>query len=133
VSEQVKGTFQVQMKSQEAFDTGAGAKLARMRLEKQFEGELSATGLVEMLSAVTETQGSAGYVAIERVEGSLRGRRGSFVLQHNGRMDRGVASLTVTVVPDSATLELTGLAGSMSIEIVDKQHFYTLDYTLPAL
>jgi hypothetical protein len=84
-----------------------------------------------MLAIRTETQGSAGYVAIERVTGVLHGRKGSFVLQHSGTMNRGVSSLAVTVVPDSGTDELTGLRGAMTIEIDHGKHSYTMDYALP--
>jgi hypothetical protein len=83
-----------------------------------------------MLSAGTNVKGSAGYVAIERVSGTLRGRKGSFVLQHSGTMTRGVPQLTITVVPDSGTGQLTGLTGKMNINIVDGKHFYDFEYAL---
>jgi hypothetical protein len=83
-----------------------------------------------MLNAVTEVKGSAGYVAIERVTGRLHGREGTFVLQHSGTMNRGQAELTISVVPDSGTQQLVGLAGKVTIEIVDGKHFYSFDYTL---
>jgi hypothetical protein len=117
------------------YDTAAGAALARASIGKQFFGDLEATSRVEMLSAVTEIKGSAGYVAIERVMGRLNGRTGTFVLQHSGLMLRGKSELTIVVVPDSATGELKGLAGKMTIdivEVVDSKHFYGLDYTLDA-
>jgi hypothetical protein len=125
-----KGTFQTTATPQPPYDTDEGATLGRMTIAKRFEGDLVGTGAVEMLSAVTAVKGSAGYVAIERVKGTLHGRRGSFVLQHTGTMNRGAPSLTVTVVPDSGTAELEGLTGSMSIDIVDGKHFYTFDYAL---
>jgi hypothetical protein len=78
-------------------------------------------------------KGSAGYVAIERVTGTLHGKSGSFVLQHSGTMTRGEPQLSVTVVPDSGTGELTGLAGALTIRIAEKQHFYEFDYTLPEI
>jgi hypothetical protein len=84
-----------------------------------------------MLSAMGNVQGSAGYVAIERVTGTLHGKRGSFVLQHTGTMDRGAPSLSIHVVPDSGTEELVGLTGSMQIQIEQGKHFYTFDYSLP--
>ena len=87
----------------------------------------------QMLSAQTETEGSAGYVAIERVTGTLQGRNGTFVLQHSGTMTRGVPQLTVTVVPDSGTDQLMGLSGNMKIDISEGQHFYEFEYTLPDL
>lgn len=108
------------------------ANLGRMSIDKQFHGDLEAVSKGEMLSAVTEVKGSAGYVAMERVTGTLGGRTGSFVLQHSGTMTRGEPQLSVTVVPDSGTGELAGISGSLTIRIVDKQHFYDFDYTLPA-
>lgn len=83
-----------------------------------------------MLCAVTQTKGSAGYVAIERVTGKLHGRTGSFVLQHTGTMTRGRAKLMVSVVPDSGAVELKGIAGKMTIDIVDGKHLYIFDYAL---
>ncbi len=106
--------------------------LARMSIDKQFVGDLAATSKGEMLSAGTSVKGSAGYVAIERVVGTLGGRRGSFVLQHNGVMTRGAPQLTITVVPDSGTGALAGLSGTMAIIIADGKHSYELDYSLPA-
>ena len=106
--------------------------LGRMSIDKTFFGELDATSKGEMLSAMTAVKGSAGYVAIERVTGQLNGHSGSFVLQHSGTMNRGEPQLTVTVVPDSGTEQLTGLSGTMTIKIVDKKHFYEFEYMLPA-
>lgn len=102
----------------------------RMLLDKQFHGDLEATGKGQMLTALTDVEGSAGYVAIERVSGTLAGRSGTFVLQHSGVMTRGVQQLTITVVPDSGTGQFVGLAGRMEIDIVDGKHSYTLQYTL---
>jgi hypothetical protein len=107
------------------------AKLARLAIDKQIEGDLVATTRGQMLSATTATAGSAGYVAIERVQGTLHGRRGSFVLQHSGTMNRGTPQLTVTVVPDSATGELLGLNGSFRILVAEGRHRYEFDYALP--
>jgi len=107
-----------------------GGSLARMALDKQFHGDLEGTSKGIMLSAGTSVKGSAGYVAIERVNGSLGGRQGSFVLQHSGTMNRGAPQLTISVVPDSGTGQLTGLAGTMSIMIADGRHSYAFDYTL---
>lgn len=125
------GTFQVAMKPQSAPDEAAGVTLGRMSLDKQFEGDLVATGTGEVLTAMTPVQGSAGYVAIERVTGTLAGRTGAFVFQHSSTMDRGVPSQSVTVVPDSGTGELAGITGSFAIAIRDGRHFYEFDYTLP--
>ena len=84
-----------------------------------------------MLTAGSDVKGSAGYVAIERVSGTLKGRKGSFVLQHNGKMTRGTPQLTVTVAPDSGTDQLAGLTGTMTIEIAGGKHSYVFEYTLP--
>lgn len=104
-----------------------------MSIDKQFRGDLEATSKGEMLAASTDVQGSAGYVAMERVTGTLHGRSGAFTLQHSGTMTRDAQQLTVTVVPDSGTGELVGLAGTMTIDIVDGKHLYVFDYTLTAL
>ncbi|MDP1900850.1 MAG: DUF3224 domain-containing protein [Rubrivivax sp.] len=108
-----------------------GSKLGRMSIDKTFSGDLVGESKGQMLSAISGVQGSAGYVAIERVEGALKGRKGSFTLQHTGTMNRGVPSLAVTVVPDSGTGELAGLAGALKIIIADGKHSYEFSYTLP--
>ena len=126
-----KGTFTVDMKPQSEPNTSDGVSLGRMSLSKRFEGDLVATGQGEMLTALTQTQGSAGYVAIERVSGTLHGRSGSFVFQHTGTMDRGAQRLSITVVPDSGTGELAGLSGTFTLDIVDGKHLYDFEYALP--
>jgi hypothetical protein len=130
MSNQASGTFEVEASPQPPYDTGGGVSLARVSISKQFRGDLEATSTVEMIGAMTEVPGSAGYVAIERVTGTLDGRAGGFVLQHAGTMTRGAPQLSVTVVPDSGSGELKGIAGKMKIDIVDGKHFYTFDYTL---
>ncbi|TKD11847.1 DUF3224 domain-containing protein [Polyangium fumosum] len=132
MNHKAQGRFDIARTAEPPYDTREGATLGRSRFEKRFEGGLVATSIVEMISAVSGVKGSAGYVAIERVEGALEGRAGSFVLQHSGTMDRGAASLSVTVVPDTATGALTGLRGRMQIDIVGGEHRYTFDYDLPA-
>ena len=122
------GTFDVQMIPEPPFSTADGVTLGRISINKQFHGALEGTSVGTMLSAGTPVKGSAGYVAIERVEGALDGRRGSFVLQHSGTMNRGEPQLTVTIVPDSGTGELAGISGLMTIDILDKKHLYTLNY-----
>jgi hypothetical protein len=104
--------------------------LGRFTLDKQFGGDLEGTSKGQMLSAGTSVQGSAGYVAIERVTGTLHGRSGSFVLQHTGTMTRGAPQLTVSIVPDSGTGQLAGLAGTMTLDIAGGNHLYELQYTL---
>jgi hypothetical protein len=108
-----------------------GATIGRMTIDKRFEGDLDATSKGQMLAFLGNVGGSAGYVAMEVVDGTLNGRSGSFVLQHSGTMTRGEKGLSVTVVPDSATGQLVGLVGRMEIIIVGGEHSYTFDYTLP--
>lgn len=121
------GTFEVKMSPQDAPESpGVG----RMLLDKQFHGDLEATSKGQMLAAMTEVQGSAGYVAIEQVTGKLKGRAGTFVLQHQGIMNRGEPQLSITVVPDSGTGELAGLSGKMEIVIEAGKHSYVFEYTL---
>lgn len=124
------GTFEVKLLPRAAEEGVGDPTVGRMSIDKQFHGELEATSRGQMLAAGTDVQGSAGYVALERVVGKLHGQSGTFALQHSGTMTRGVPQLAVTVVPDSGTGELAGLAGRMTIEIVDKQHLYELEYTL---
>jgi hypothetical protein len=125
------GAFDVTMNPDPHYEAvDGGIVLGRVSFSKQFHGALEATSIVQMLSAGTAVKGSAGYVAIELVTGRLSGRSGSFVLQHSGSMARGQAGLTVSVVPDSGTGELAGLAGRMAIDIVDGKHSYRFDYTL---
>lgn len=111
-------------------DAGSAPVPSRTSLTKQFHGDLEASSAGQMLAANTQIKGSAGYVAMEQVTGSLSGRTGTFVLQHYGIMNRGTPALTITVVPDSATGNLVGLSGTMMILITDGKHSYTFDYTI---
>lgn len=122
------GTFQVTLQPQPLVAGNSAPLLARMSIEKVFEGDLIANSQGEMLSAGTAVPGSAAYVAIERVTGTLHGRHGSFVLQHQGLMNRGTAQLSVQVVPDSGTDELLGLSGNMNIIREQQQHRYEMHY-----
>ncbi|ODU76048.1 MAG: hypothetical protein BGP10_10895 [Rhodanobacter sp. 68-29] len=126
---QATGTFTVKLEPQSPAHADSG--LGRMGIDKQFSGDLEAHSLGEMLAFRSAVDGSAGYVAMERVTGTLHGRRGAFVLQHSGTMDRGTPTLTVLVVPDSGTDELAGLTGALAIHI-DAQggHSYSFDYSL---
>lgn len=128
-----RGTFEVKMTPQPAQDGVGDPGIGRMALDKQFHGDLEATGKGLMLAAGTDVPGSAGYVALERVSGTLHGRRGSFALQHSGTMTRGAPQLVITVVPDSGAGELLGLAGTLSITVTQGQHGYELEYTLPEM
>ena len=126
----IRGEFQVRLKPA-SVDEGGDPAIGRMLIDKEFHGELTAVSKGQMLAFRTSTEGSAGYVALEKVSGSLQGRKGSFVLQHSGTMNRGAASLALHVVPDSGTDELVGLTGQMRIEITGGKHFYAFDYSLP--
>jgi Protein of unknown function (DUF3224) len=106
--------------------------LGRLTIDKTFRGDLVASSNGEMMSAGTAVKGSAGYVAIEIVTGTLNGKTGTFILQHNGIMRRGEGKLLVAVVPDSGTGELAGLDGIMTIRIADGKHYYEFEYELGA-
>jgi hypothetical protein len=127
-TKRASGTFEVKLAPQAAAHTDSN--IGRLSIDKQFLGDLQGTSKGEML-AVQTVQGSAGYVAMERVTATLGGRSGTFVLQHSGTMDRGKPHLDLNVVPDSGTGELEGLTGRMTIDIRDKKHFYEMEYALP--
>ena len=124
------GTFEVKLSPQAPDDKTEEAPLGRMLIDKQFHGDLEGTSKGQMLAFSTSVKGSAGYVAMEKVSGTLRGRSGTFVLQHSGTMTRGAPQLSVTVVPDSGTGQLAGLTGKMAILITDGKHSYDFEYTL---
>jgi hypothetical protein len=131
MDKQAKGTFEVRRTPQGELDAGGGVQVGQVRFDKRFHGPLDATGVVHMLAVGTDVPGSAAYVAIERIAGTLDGRAGSFLTQHAGTLDRGQPMLALSVVPDSGTGELAGLRGRMAIDIVDGAHFYRFDYALP--
>jgi hypothetical protein len=125
------GAFDVKMTPQATETKAASPALGRMSIDKSFHGDLEGTSQGEMLTAGTDVKGSAGYVAIERVSATLHGRRGTFALQHSGTMTRGAPQLTISVVPDSGTGELAGLAGTMAITVApDGKHSYDFEYTI---
>lgn len=125
------GAFDVSMKPEGSPDSADGTSLGVMLLDKRFHGPLDASGKGRMLTAMTGVEGSAVYVAVERVSGSLNGRAGSFILRHVGTMDRGHQHLSISVVPDSGTGALKGLTGEMQVRIADGNHFYDFNYSLP--
>ena len=128
MSSHATGTFEVKLTPQ---TDSVDPTLGRMTIDKQFHGDLEGTSKGQMLTGMTEVKGSAGYVAIERVAGTLKGRNGTFILQHTGTMNRGVPELKVTVVPDSGTGQLAGLTGNFKIVITEGKHSYEFEYTLP--
>ena len=132
VSLRAKGPFEVKLTPQPADQRSDSSAPGRLLIDKQFHGDLEATSKGQMLTASGNVQGSAGYVAIEKVTGTLHGRSGSFVLQHSGTMTRGAPQLTITLVPDSGTGQLIGLTGKMAIEITGGKHSYDFQYSLDA-
>jgi len=124
------GTFEVNLTPVSAPDEGP-TFYGRMRIDKQFSGDLRGASEGLMLAVRTAIDGSAGYVAMEQVTGSVGGRQGTFVLQHDGLMARGAPDLQIRVVPDSGTGGLEGMTGSMGIEIANGTHSYELEYELP--
>jgi hypothetical protein len=128
MSTRIRGAFDITLSPQ---DDG-GHAVGRMRLDKRYHGDLDATSEGQMLAIRSAVDGSAGYVAMERVTGTLQGKTGSFALQHTGSMNRGTPSLSVSVVPDSGTDALTGLSGTMNIVIENRAHFYEFEFELPA-
>lgn len=133
MNQHAAGPFDVKLAPQPLAleDGGEGAARGRMSIDKRYHGDLDAISKGEMLTAMTGTQGSAGYVAIEKVSGTLGGRKGTFALQHNATMTRGAPFLNIIVVPDSGTGELVGLTGTLKVEIAEGgKHFYAFDYRL---
>jgi Protein of unknown function (DUF3224) len=124
------GPFDVKITPQSE-DKADGVPLGRMSLQKTFRGDLVGTSQGEMLTAMGQVEGSAVYVAVERFKGTLQGRSGTFALAHMGTMTRGAQQMTIDIVPDSGTDQLTGIAGSMTIKIeAGGKHFYELSYTI---
>lgn len=126
-----RGTFEITMQGEPPYDEVAGVTLGRAQFDKRFSGDLVASSHVNMLAARTPVENSAAYVALERIVGAVDGKHGSFAVVHTGLMTRGERSLTITIVPDSGTGALVGIAGTMDIQIVEGHHHYTLDFTLP--
>ncbi len=129
VTKRASGTFEVKLAPLSTTSPEDSTR-GRMSIDKELHGDLEGTSKGEMLTAMTSVKGSAGYVAIERVSGTLHGRTGTFVLQHTGTMTRGAQQLSITVVPDSGTGQLEGIAGKMAIIIADGKHSYDLEYTI---
>lgn len=131
MSTHVSGSFSITMTPATTPQHSGRTTLGRMLLDKVYKGDLAATASGEMLSAVTDTKGAAGYVAVESIAGVLQGRQGSFVVRHAGTMADGKQELSIVIVPHSGTGQLEGISGTMGIRIEAGQHFYDLDYSLP--
>ena len=132
MSSRAKGAFDVKISPLQLGEVAQHETLGRMAIDKQYHGDLTGTGKGEMLTAGSAASGSGAYVAVERVSGTLGGRRGSFLMTHRATMTRGTPDLSIVVVPDSGTEQLTGIAGHMDIKIeAGGKHFYELEYTLP--
>jgi len=130
--QQSSGTFDVKIAPLDPAFKFDENPYTRFSIDKQFHGDLEAVSKGEMLAAGSPAKGAGGYVAIERVSGSLHGRTGTFVLQHNATMQHGSYQLNIIVVPDSGTGQLVGLAGSMQIIIApDGKHSYNFSYSWP--
>lgn len=130
MTKHASGTFDVKVIPQTPEANVGDPTVGRLALDKQFHGDIVGISKGQMLAVSTDVEGSAGYVALERVNGTLHGRQGAFALQHTGTMTRGTPQLSISVVPDSGTGELAGLSGKMTINITDGKHFYEFDYTL---
>lgn len=130
MSTHATGAFEVKLTPQTSSEGAQDASLSRFTIDKQFHGAIEGTSKGQMLTGGTAVKGSAGYVAIEQVSGTLDGHKGTFILQHSGTMTRGVPQLSITVVPDSGTGELVGLSGKMNIIITEGKHSYEFDYVL---
>ncbi len=130
MSVHASGTFEVKLTPRPSKEAGEAADLFQMSIDKQFHGDLEAVSKGEMLADNMGDKGSGGYVAMERVSGRLHGHQGTFVLQHSGTMRNGVGELSITVVPESATGQLTGLEGKMTIKVVNGKHTYDFEYML---
>jgi hypothetical protein len=127
MTKRASGTFEVKLTPQ---DDGSESVPGRMAIDKQFQGDIEGTSKGQMLMASSGVAGSAGYVAIEKITGTVGGKPGSFYLQHNGIMTRGEGQLAITVIPDTGTDELVGLSGTMNIIIADGKHSYEFDYSI---
>jgi hypothetical protein len=126
----IKGKFESKASPLESTETEKRIGAIRMMFEKRFSGALEATSVVVMSGIMNKELGSGGYIALERIDGILEGRKGTFCLQHSSVMKRGKPSQTILVVPDSGTDELVGLSGNMTIDVTNGDHFFTFDYSL---
>jgi len=127
---QANGNFVLQWDEDPPYDDGEGAKLANVTVTKKFHGDLDADSVARLITTTSEVEGSMGYIGVERVIGTLHGKKGTFVMQHSATMNRGVGAISVVILPDTGTGELKGISGSLSVEITPEAHKYTIDYEL---
>ena len=125
-----KGSFEITMQPAPGGEGAGRVAVGRMLIDKYYSGDLTGIGQGEMLSAGNPAAGSAGYVAIEHVTGTLDGKSGSFALQHAGTMHAGASHLSISIVPGSGTDDLAGIEGKLKLDIIDRKHYYELEYTL---
>ena len=130
MTQTANGTFTIVMIPPPAGEGAGRLPVGRMFIDKQYSGDLIATGQGEMLSAGSPAAGSAGYVAIEHVTGALHGRSGSFALQHSGIMHNGESHLSISIVPGSGSGDFVGIEGKLKIDSTEGKHFYAIDYVL---
>lgn len=129
MSTHAAGTFEIESWDEQPYEEQDGTRLTRTRLTKTFSGDVEGESAAELLMAYGSEEGSAAYVGLERVTGSVHGRSGSFVLRHSAVMERGEGSSSLDVVPDSGTGELRGLRGEASISVEPGGgHSFTLEY-----
>jgi hypothetical protein len=131
MTSQAAGTFEVKTAPLPKDEAIGATSIGRYSLDKSYHGDLEGASAGEMLGAGSLATGTAGYVAIEEVTGTLNGLSGSFALQHFGTMDRGNFEINVQVVPGSGTDGLMGITGTMKIIIEGGKHSYQLEYALP--
>jgi hypothetical protein len=126
-----QGSFDVKIAPLPADEAIAATSIARYSLDKVYRGELEGASAGEMMGAGNPATGTAGYVAIEQITGTLHGKNGSFALQHSSSMNNGNFDMNIRVVPGSGTGELEGIAGALTIIFEDSKHAYRFEYSLP--
>lgn len=129
MTQHATGTFEVKLTPQD--DKSEDKSIGRLTIDKQWQGDLEGASAGQMLTGGDLKTGSAGYVAMEKFTGTVNGRKGSLMFQHSATMTAGKGDLTITVVPNSGTDELKGIAGKLTIKIENGKHFYDFEYSLP--
>lgn len=133
MSEKATGTFEVKVTPLPEDVKVQGVAVGRLSIDKVWSGDIVGTSKGEMMTAGGAVKGSGGYVAVEMMKVSLKGRSGTFTLMHHATMKSDADfKMLINVIPDSGTGELTGLAGALTIIVEPGKHSYVFDYTLPA-